>query len=313
LNIVITGVSGYIGKRLLIRLDSLPHIESIIGIDIRPPGIQAKKLIFYARSILTPLQDIFKDKTVDTLIHLAFIVKPSHRRRMVEDVDVNGTRNVLEAFLQAKLKHVLYLSSHTVYGAFRDNPVPITEDYPVRPLPGFQYSEDKVRAEKIILDYCLNHTDIQATILRTCPVIGRYASDSIAAVMLEPPVMLRLKGYDPQLQFVHEDDLVDLLVRLIINPASGIYNVANDGELTYSNIARLAGKKMLVLPEALVRPLLGFSWKLHLQCKSPACGLEMIKYPPLVSTSALKRATGYQFRHTSADAIRDFVESRKSR
>jgi len=312
LTVVVTGAAGYIGNHLLRRLSELPEVGTIIGIDIKASEFKSEKLVFYNRSILSPLKDIFNQNKVDILVHLAFVVKPSHQRELAAQIDITGTLNILEACLEAGLKHVYYLSSHTVYGAFSDNPIPITEACPVRPLPGFQYSEDKVMAEKTILDFCRAHPEVQATILRACPVIGTNAADSIATVMLQPPFVLRLKGYDPVMQFVHEDDLLDLLMVLIMKPVPGIYNVANDEGLRYSEIAKLASKRILVMPEKLIRPLLGLSWKVHLQSRSPPSGLELIKYPPVISTVALRKATGYRFTHTSKEAITAFLRSRRS-
>ena len=145
------------------------------------------------------------------------------------------------------------------------------------------------------------------TILRTCPVIGPQAADTISTVMMNQPVMMRIRGYDPILQFAHEDDLVELLSKVVMERISGVYNVPINGEIKYSEIASLANKQMIVLPDAFIRPLLSLSWKLHLQNQSPAVGLEFIKYPPVVSTEALKKQTGFRFDHTSRESVAAYL------
>jgi nucleoside-diphosphate-sugar epimerase len=110
------------------------------------------------------------------------------------------------------------------------------------------------------------------------------------------------------MQFVQEDDLVELMLKLISKPVEGTYNVANDGEIRYNEIAKLAGKRMIVLPERLVRPLLSFSWSLRLQTKSPPVGLGFIKYPPLVSTRSLKKNIQYSFRYSTREAIISYLK-----
>jgi UDP-glucose 4-epimerase len=130
--------------------------------------------------------------------------------------------------------------------------------------------------------------------------------------MFKPPIMIGVSGYDPMMQFVHEDDLVELIATFLIQKEAGIFNVAGDEEIRYSDVARLSGKRMLKLPERLLHLLMGFSWALHLQNESPTSGLEFIKYPPIVSTEKLKNSMGFQFRYSSREALLSFLGSEVS-
>lgn len=76
--IAITGVSGYIGTRLLSRLETLDTGQRIIGVDIQAPKESSSKLMFYRQDILQPLSHIFSESEVDSAIHLAFVLMPSH-------------------------------------------------------------------------------------------------------------------------------------------------------------------------------------------------------------------------------------------
>ena len=84
----------------------------------------------------------------DALVHLAFILNPSHDEEFTYDVDVNGTHNVLEAADKAGTRQVLVTSSGVAYGAFPDNPVPLTEDDPVRGVAALHVRarQDRVRS-----------------------------------------------------------------------------------------------------------------------------------------------------------------------
>ncbi len=308
--VAITGVSGYIGSRLLSRLGEIAAVERIIGIDIKTPGEHPSKLEFYRRDILEPLADIFVENEVDSAIHLAFVLRPTHDIAGAKQVDIDGSRNFLEACRQARVKHILYLSSHTVYGAHAGNTKPLKEDSPLSPLPGFQYSQDKAEVERILRDFSASHRDICITILRSCPVIGPYAANSVVALMFKP-IMLRIAGYDPPMQFVHEDDLTELITTFLRKKKAGIFNVAGDGEIRYSKIARLSKRKMITLPDRLLSSLIGFSWTLHLQSESPRSGLEFIKHPPIVSTEKLKSELGFQFSYSSGGAVLSFVSARR--
>ena len=306
--IAITGVSGYIGSKLLSRLDKSEFVDTIVGIDVKPPKIDSRKLKFYCQDISKPFDAIFIENKVDSAVHLAFVLKPTHDKRNARQVDIAGMMNFRDACNQTGVRHILYLSSHTVYGANPDNPPYFDEDSTLRPLSGFQYSEDKVEAEGILTDFARSDKNIRLTIIRSCPVIGPDAKGSIVNSMFTP-VMIRIAGYDPSLQFIHEDDLVELMIAFIKGEKAGVFNAAGNGEIRYSETAVLAKKKMLALPGSLLYFLLRWSWALRLQSESPTSGLEFIKYPPLVSTGKVKTELGFQFRHSSKEAAVSFLST----
>jgi UDP-glucose 4-epimerase len=308
-NIAITGISGYIGARLLSRLDAIDSIQKIIGIDIREPTLRPPKLKFYLQDVLKPFGDLFVENEVDTAIHLAFVLKPTRDRTSAQKIDVEGTINFVGACRQAEVEHALYLSSHTVYGAHDDNPIPLTEDSPLRPLPGFQYSWDKAQAEQIVRDFGQSQRDVVITILRCCPVIGPHAAGSVPVLMFKPPVMIGVAGFDPRMQFVHEDDLIQAIEIFLSQRRGGIFNVAGEGDLRYSEVAKLASKRLLRLPNSLIKPLMRMSWALRLQNDSPYAGLEFIKYPPVVSTGKLLKETGFRFQYSTEEALSSFLSS----
>jgi UDP-glucose 4-epimerase len=310
-SVAITGISGYIGTRLIAHLSTMDNVHKIVGIDIGKPLFNSPKLQFYSQDILKPFHEIFVENRVDSAINLAFIVKPVHDRAHAERTDIDGNANFLKACKQAKVKHVLYISSHTVYGAHPDNPLWLKEDSPLRPLPDFQYSWDKVRTEEALQGFVASNKSVCVTILRSCPVIGPTGASSAAALMFKPPVMIGVSGYDPPMQFVHEDDLVEVVATFLKQRMPGVFNVAGDGEILYSEVARISGKRMIRLPEPLLRAVLSASWALRIQGDSPTSGLEFIKYPPIVNTKKLKNESSFQFRYSSKEALASFWSTGK--
>lgn len=253
------------------------------------------------------MTDIFINDGIDTAIHLAFAVRPSHNQKRSHQTDINGTLNFLKACERAEVTYILYPGSHTVYGAHPGIIQPLSEDSPLQPLPGFQYSWDKAVAERMFADFASSHKDTRVTILRSCPVAGPNAAGSVIASMFQP-VMIRVAGYDPSMQFVHEDDLVELIVTILKQEKAGVFNVAGEGYVRYSDIAGLCGRRTISLPCWLLRLILKASWKLHLQNESPAGGLEFIKYPPIVSIDKLKKETGFSFAYSSQEALASFIK-----
>jgi len=83
--------------------------------------------------------------------------------------------------------------------------------------------------------------------------------------------------------------------------------VAGEGELRYSEVAGLVGKRLLRLPDRLLKFLIHMSWAPHLQSESPVSGLEFVKYPPVVSTDKLAKETGFRFQYSTKEAFSSFV------
>jgi UDP-glucose 4-epimerase len=308
MNIAITGVSGYIGSRLVEYLERRESVINIIGIDVKQPRLKSAKLKFFHHDVRQPFGDLFTENKVDTVVHLAFILKPTRKTALARQIDIDGTLNMLDACRLANVKHLLYLSSHTAYGVYKDNPIPLTEESPLRPIPGFQYSQEKVEIEKILRDFSLRNPKIALTILRSCPVIGANAIGSGTTVLFSLPVMLGFIGSDAPLQFIHEDDLINIMGLFIERKRGGIFNVAGDGVLKYSEVAKLLCKRLLKLPYKIIEMAVGVSWALHLQNAAPAGALAFIKYPPVVSTDKLKRELGYKFKYSSKEALTAFTD-----
>lgn len=309
--IAVTGISGYIGIRLLIQLEKIDEVDKIIGIDIRPPRYDSTKLVFYQQDTRLPMIDIFADNRIDCAVHLAFVVKPSRHQERSRQTDLDGASSFLQACENAGVGHIVYLSSHTVYGAHSDSTLPLSEDSPLRPLESFQYSRDKAESEQLFRSFADSHPDTIVTILRSCPVIGPNAGGSVISSMFQA-VIIRVAGHDPPLQFTHEGDLTRLISTVLKHQKPGLYNVAGDGYVRYSDLAEMCGKRSLIVPEWLLHQILSISWKLHLQNESPPSGLEFIKYPPLINTDCLKKELGFSFDYSSREALASFINTQVS-
>ena len=96
-NIFITGVSGYIGGKTAMALAQRNDVHSIIGIDILAPNNSHKKLTFIKKDVRDPLSDLIKSHKIDSVIHTAYILPPIHNKKLMEDINISGTENVLGA------------------------------------------------------------------------------------------------------------------------------------------------------------------------------------------------------------------------
>ena len=306
--VAVTGAAGYVASGMIRRLEGEDTIERILATDIRPLRTRrTAKVVFQQHDVTTPMADMLRQNGIEAVVHLAYVMNPGHDRNAVQRVNVSGTANVLDSCAQAGVRHVIYLSSTSVYGAHPDNPSLLTEDSPLRPVKGFQYSEDKVRSEALIDEFAQRHPTVTATVLRTCPVMGPSADNFIARAFTKP-FLVGIRGYDPPLQFLHEDDLTDVMWRCLLNRVSGVYNVAGDGAVRWSEAATMFGRRLISLPAPLLYGLVGAAWGLRLQRDSPACGLDMIRYPWTVTAEKIQQELGVRLSYSSKDAWTAFVQ-----
>jgi UDP-glucose 4-epimerase len=142
-------------------------------------------------------------------------------------------------------------------------------------------------------------------------VLGPTADNYITRAFFRP-WLLKIWGCDPPMQFIHEDDLARVLSIIIRRRMPGLFNVAGDGVVFYTEVAKITGSRLIPLPGFMARTLVQTTWKLGLQKESPACGLDFLRYPIIMNTSKLKQATGYRFWHTSGEALITYANSRAS-
>jgi UDP-glucose 4-epimerase len=307
-NVVITGVSGYIGTLLLKRIAQEAEVERIIGVDIKAPLFESPKFTFIERDVREPFADIFKNNKIDTAIHLAFIVAPIHDEGKAYHINIEGSRNFLDACVKAGVEQVYYMGSNMEYGARRNNPALFTEDMPLNPNPDFPYSRDKAAVDLMFQDFAKKNPGICVTIGRAAAVTGP-CGNACGLTVLFLPVMVKPIARNPLWQFIHEEDLAELTVRLLKKRKGGIYNLTGDGGLTYAQMIKKLGKPSIPLPSWLLYPGIKITWKLRLQSRAQAGGLYMLMYPITLSNDKVKKETGYKLRYTGQEAFEAFLKA----
>jgi len=311
--VFITGASGYIAGKLLSLLSGKTEVKQIVGIDIKEPSISLEKFTFYRKDVREPVDHILKDHDIDTVVHTAYIVPPIHDEKLMEDVNVNGTKNILSACSEAGVKQLLYTSSATAYGFHPDNDHPLTEDSPLRGNDDFTYSKTKKEIEGIFSEFVTANPEIAVTIIRPAFVVGPSFDDPLARHLRKKVVLL--PSNTQPFQFVHEDDLVEIIYLLLKKGAAGAFNVGADGTVTSDETVGLLGNIQVRIPFHLMYLLTGLAWNLQLSfiTEFPAPALNMARYSWVVSNEKLKEELNYQYKYTSLEAYRDFAEFVKRR
>lgn len=302
--IAVTGAAGFLGRALVDRLSARPEVECVLAIDVRSNpklGTPPLNVKWAVGDVREPLDDLFKAHGIDAVAHLAYLLRPSHDRARVHAINTGGTENVASACEAAKVRAIVYPSSTTVYGAHASYKRPYLETDPVNPVEGFQYSEDKVEAEKILLGFA-DRTGARVAILRAPPVMGPSA-DNFIVRSLTRRLLPSPWGTNVQLQFLHIDDLLHALVLALTTSVRGVYNVSGQGSVRWKDMVRVFGNRVVPVPAPVLKSVVGLTWALRLQSDSPACGVEFIRYQWLADTSKADRELGWRPRYSSEQAL----------
>ena len=140
--ILVTGSSGYLGSQTVAALAQRPDLL-VIALDVREPATRLPGVVYEVADIRAPEVDgIIERNTPDVIVHLASIVTPgkNSNRAFEYDVDVNGTRNLLQACVKRGVKRVIVSSSGAAYGYYADNPEWLIETDAIRGNEVFAYS-----------------------------------------------------------------------------------------------------------------------------------------------------------------------------
>ncbi len=309
--VAVTGASGYIGTKLMGRLEQEPGVRKVVAFDVNPLPLPVHNIAFYRKNVSESIEDELNEQGADTLVHLAFNAHRGANRRevaIIHDENVETLRSVMASCVNARVNHLIYLSSHSVYGAHSDNPVPIPDDAPMRPPSDYPYAYDKQQCELVLQEFALAQNDVKITALRSCIVLG-HGADNLATRSLFRPWMLGVMDYNPPMQFVYDDDLARVMSIIIQQEIPGTFNVAGDGVVHYREMAKIIKSKLINLPPFLAYPLAQLCWGLRLQREASATGLDQVRWPVLMSTGKLHKATGYRFWHTALESLTAFANS----
>lgn len=312
--VLVTGAAGYIGRlcveALAQRRDELSALVALDWTEVVPAD-QLVGVTYQQGDICDPaLADLFCSHGIDTVVHLASIVRAPKGAPadIAYRVDVLGTKNVLEACHVAGAKRLIVTSSGAAYGYYRDNPAWLDEGDPLRGNDEFEYAKNKRLVEGMLAAWRNDHPELQQLIFRPGTVVGE-AVHSPVTDLFEKPVMLGIVGADSPFVFIWDQDVVSCLVDAVFSDKVGVYNQAGDGALTPREIARLMHKPYLPLPAWFVKGVLWALKGLGLSDNGPE-RVAFLRYRPVLSNRRLKEEYGYTPKLTSREAFELYARAR---
>lgn len=305
----ITGVSGYVGSRLAAAL-AADEDTRVVGVDLLGGDRAGDRVEFTRLDVRDPgLIDHFRRSGVTAIVHLACIFDPIHDRGKARDVHVEGTRNVLAAAEACGADQILFLSSTYAYGARPDNPPRLREDHAFRPGARCALAVDQMEMERLMLAFAARRPETRVALGRSCTVLGPGASHFIARALQEP-LLLVPGGCDPEIQFIHEDDLVAACLLILREKRAGVWNLVGEGTMRLSEILARLGGRFRRFPRPVLAALSEAAWRLRLTLAAPPPGLLPYLAAPCVASGELAaRDLGFVARRGADETLESYLKT----
>jgi len=299
--ILITGANGYVGRLLMQRLAD--QSADVSGIDIHCEDAVANVTKMDIRD--KTLVELLRERNITNVVHLASIVQPGKDEDREYDIDVNGTRNVLDACLAAEVQHLTVTSSGAAYGYHADNPEWLTEQHPLRGNDEFSYSRHKRLVEEMLQQYRHSDPQLLQLVLRPGSVLGDTPPNMITR-LFTGRFHLGLRGFKSPFVFIWDRDLVNVLAQGVTTSTTGQFNVAGDGCLSIDEISKVTGLPVVNLPVWLVKAALFVARPLGLTPFGPQ-QVRFMQYRPVLANDRLKSEFGYTPERSSREVLEYFV------
>lgn len=298
--ILIIGISGGLAQ-ILCNLLRKSHPEArIIGIDSRPPPNLPKDLnieiysFSYSRG---NFEKLFRDIAIDVVYHLGRMSHVSANPKAILarrlDLNVMGTKRILDLALKSKVKKIIVLSTFHVYGAFPDNPALLHEDAPLR--ASFRHPElrDVVEMDQLTTTWMWQHKDeIETVVLRPCNIVGPKIKNAISTYLSTNFVPVGI-DYNPMMQFIHELDMARVLTRCAETVPTGIYNIAPTDFIPIREAFKTVGKIGVPVPLSVVSAVASF---INQNLRSiPDYLIDYLRFSCTISGDQIKKYLGDDF------------------
>ena len=303
--VLITGISGSIGRLVTRRLLGR---YGVLGVDRNgwpghPADVQMHLLDLRKRKF----EDIFRTERPDTIVHHAFVRHFRGDPETRHEVNVLGTRRLLEFAAEYGAKRVVVVSSAYVYGAMPENPSFLDEEAPLNVSRTYPEIRDLAEVDHLVMTFLWKHPEIATTLLRPVSMLGPAARSAMSR-LLRARVVPMILGFDPMMQFIHEDDVADAVALALEKGTHGVFNVTGPGAVPLSVAIRETGGTAIPLLETVARVVFERLFRLGLY-HTPAGAIDFLKYNCTLDGRRFSTTTGFAPRH----ALRDVFASMRRR
>jgi UDP-glucose 4-epimerase len=314
MNVLVTGVSRYLGAHLAARLAEHPSVSTVTGFDEAAPSGPLAELVNGRVDLLTgearSMIATVAGRRIDVIAHMGVVSSPGRGgRAAMKEHNIIGTMQLLAAGqAYPGLRKLVVRSSTAAYGASFRDPAVFTESTPPTLIPRGGFAKDIIEIEGYVRGFARRRPDVTTTVLRLAPFVAASADTTLTRYFSLPAVPTLL-GRDPRLQFIHVDDALEILVRSVVEDHNGTFNVAGDGVILLSQAIRRAGRVSVPIPEQAMTAFAAFA-------KASGVGgfnfdqLDLFVHGRVVDTSRLIKEYGFTPRSTH-DAFDDLVRGQR--
>lgn len=315
--VLVTGVARPLAGRFVRRIGRDPDVDRVVAVDAVTPEHDLGGAEFVRADIRQPtIARVLAQTSVDTVVHMDISGTPlgSGSRASVKETNVIGTMQLLGACQKSpKVSRLVVKSSTNVYGSAPRDPAVFTETTPPKSLPSGGFAKDTVEVEGYVRGFARRRPDVAVCVLRFANILGP-SGDSPLASYFSLPVLPTVFGYDPRLQFVHEDDVIEALRigageerRATLN--SGTFNIAGEGVLLLSQCARRLGRPTVPLLLPAVTWAGSAVRTLGMTDFSPE-QIRLLTHGRVVATNQMRDTLGFTPAYTTAGTFEDFARGR---
>ena len=303
--VLVTGVSDSFATLVARSLADEPSVEKVVGVDTVLPDGDLSGVKFVRADIRTPvIGKVIAVEDVDTVVHLD--LSPQVRGRGGgKELNVIGTMQLLAACQRSSVVRKLVLGSSTaVYGSSPRDPALFRESTSARGGIRTGFPKDIVEVESYTRGFARRRPEVLITTLRAAHLLDVDHFSPLGQYFRSAALPAAL-GYDPRLQFVHVQDLLAILVESVRKDRPGTFNVAGDGVVLLSQVARRLGRPIVPVPP------FGFASGARRVLRAVGSDISpdlhrLLMYGRAVDTAALKEIFGFEPTYTTEQIVEQF-------
>lgn len=314
MRVAITGATGNVGTSLIERLLTDPDVDSIVGIARRRPSVSYPTVEWHRADVGVsdlggPMQG------ADVVIHLAWLIQPSHDEAALWKTNVLGSHRVFEAAAHARVGTILYASSIGAYSPGVGD-VPVDESWPADGIATSFYSRHKAEVEWLLEGFERLHPEVRVVRFRPALIFKREAATGVRKLFLGrliPRVAIR-PGVIPwfpvapalTFQAVHTDDVAAAFHAALRSEFRGAFNIHAEPMLSMDDVAEILDAAPFRVGASLVKAAAAGTWRMRLQ-PTPEGWIDMGLQVPVMSSDRAHRELGWEPIHTSRSALEELI------
>lgn len=297
--VLITGISGGLAQVTARQLLSQGH--RVVGVDYRSISPARKKLpagveLFQAAYNKTAIEDVFRRVRPEAVLHLGRVGNLAEDVEKRFELNVIGSQKLMNLCLTHGVKCLVVLSTFHIYGASPRNHTPISEEDPLRAGTEFPQLADAIQLDNMAFAWVYRHPEVRTVVLRPVHIVGPQLNNTMSRV-LRLPAAPYIIGFNPMVQFIHQDDAAEAIIAAMKGNTAGMFNVAGAAVLPWKSALRLAGARPVPWAATLSR------MAMRVLSNFPGYLVNFLKYPCVIGDAAFRREFNWEPKRNIAETL----------